>query len=205
MLGRSNIAGCVAALLVLLAPIYAQSGDQSPQSRGHSMYRAQTGNSQAPQHGNPQGSQRGGQTSRNQPGHAGRGCGATRICRRTSSAGRWKTIRSSGGCRRNNKCDCATSSSISEPASAAAGAHAGPHGNVGASDGGAEAAGADAVPAISGVAAGAAASAERSDSGMRGMTPEQRSRLINSDQFNRRFTPYERNLLSSASRLPLGM
>jgi hypothetical protein len=39
--------------------------------------------------------------------------------------------------------------------------------------------------------------------GMRGMTPEQRSRLINSGDFARRFTPYERNLLSSASRLPL--
>ncbi|MFY9676602.1 MAG: hypothetical protein WAK13_19235, partial [Terriglobales bacterium] len=39
--------------------------------------------------------------------------------------------------------------------------------------------------------------------GMRGLTPEQRDRVINSDDFARRFTPYERNLLSSAARLPL--
>jgi hypothetical protein len=38
---------------------------------------------------------------------------------------------------------------------------------------------------------------------MRGLSPDQRDRLINSDQFGRQFTPYERNLLSGAARLPL--
>lgn len=39
--------------------------------------------------------------------------------------------------------------------------------------------------------------------GMGGLSPEQRERLINSDQFARQFTPFERNLLSGAARLPL--
>jgi hypothetical protein len=38
---------------------------------------------------------------------------------------------------------------------------------------------------------------------MRGLTPEQRERLINSDQYKSAFSPQERALLSGASRLPL--
>ena len=38
---------------------------------------------------------------------------------------------------------------------------------------------------------------------MRGLTPEQRQRLINSDQYKSAFTPQERALLAGASRLPL--
>jgi len=39
--------------------------------------------------------------------------------------------------------------------------------------------------------------------GMRGLTPEQRDRLINSEQYRRAFSPQERGLLAGASRLPL--
>jgi len=38
---------------------------------------------------------------------------------------------------------------------------------------------------------------------MRGLTPAQRDRLINSDQYQRLFSPQERNLLEGASHLPL--
>jgi hypothetical protein len=39
--------------------------------------------------------------------------------------------------------------------------------------------------------------------GMRGLTPEQRDRLINSVQYRNAFSPQERALLGGASRLPL--
>ena len=38
---------------------------------------------------------------------------------------------------------------------------------------------------------------------MRGLTPEQRDRLINSDQYQNAFTPQERGILSGAAHLPL--
>ena len=39
--------------------------------------------------------------------------------------------------------------------------------------------------------------------GMRGMTPEQRDRLIDSDEYRNEFSPEERGLLDRVSRLPL--
>ena len=39
--------------------------------------------------------------------------------------------------------------------------------------------------------------------GMRNLTPEQRDRLINSDEYKNRFSGQERGLLGGASRLPL--
>jgi hypothetical protein len=38
---------------------------------------------------------------------------------------------------------------------------------------------------------------------MRGLTPEQRDRLIDSDEYRNEFSPGERGLLRGASRLPL--
>jgi Protein of unknown function (DUF3106) len=198
MLGRTKITGCLAALLLLLAPAFAQSRyrapQRAPQSTGPRRAQAQPPRNQVPQD----------RASRNQPGHAG---AWLRNYKDLSPAQQHRALESDPQFRRlppqrqmqlRKKLQRFSGLPPQQQERMLGRMETWEHLTPGQKQQARQL-----YQHFRQLPPERRQAVNQAIRGMRGLSPAQRDRLIHSDQYQRDFSPQERGLLDGASHLPL--